>query len=355
MSHARRCLVFLSLVFFTACGGSGGGSGDGDLGAPAPGGPPVGSDGASDQTARLRIVNGCSAPLWVFYEIGFNGGSMGTPTPPHQQKLANAGDFVDFPIPDKGLAATRFWPGYGCDATGNNCEVGQSGGPAGDGFTCPANGCAPPVDSKFEGTFGCLSGTADCQANPSGSGVLSGNDYWDTSNVDGYTLPYKVEVLDSCPGGPANGTIDCSGLQLSDCPVSENLSTGGAYSALSSENLQLTNPATPESPVVGCYSPCTKLTFSNWGNAPVYSPSAPEAEYYCCPTPPVSAESCRAGWPANPPTQTAGSVSASKYVQLIHAKCPQVYGYAYDDGNGLWSCAAGTRYRVTFYCPTAVN
>ena len=37
--------------------------------------------------------------------------------------------------------------------------------------------------------------------------------------------------------------------------------------------------------------------------------------------------------------------------RVVHAVCPGVYGYAYDDGMGLAQCPAGTKYHVTFYCP----
>src|SRR3954468_12734112 len=71
------------------------------------------------QTARLRIVNGCSQPLWIFDLQGSGRGSMKAP---HQLKLAANGHY-DFPIPEIGLAATRFWAGSGCDDSGNNCTI----------------------------------------------------------------------------------------------------------------------------------------------------------------------------------------------------------------------------------------
>lgn len=33
--------------------------------------------------------------------------------------------------------------------------MGESGGP---GLPCPSQGCAPPIDSKFEATFGASDG-----------------------------------------------------------------------------------------------------------------------------------------------------------------------------------------------------
>ena len=48
---------------------------------------------------------------------------------------------------------------------------------------------------------------------------------------------------------------------------------------------------------------------------------------------------------------SAGPVASSDYVSVIHAACPHVYAYAYDDGIGLAQCPAGVRYDVTFFCP----
>lgn len=291
-----------------------------------------------EQTARLRVVNACEQPMWVLAQVGSGGGTLDAP---NQVLLAERGDFVDYPIPDIGLAATRFWPGFGCDATGNDCSVGQSGGPASEGFTCPPEGCAPAIDSKFEGTFGCLPSVdpSTCQDNPSAPGVkLPASDGWDTSMVDGFTVAYTVELLDDCPGGPQDGRIDCSGLRLADCPISEDLSTNDQFPSLDAADLVAHDPSTNE--VAGCYSPCGKLTYSNWGNTPTFAPDAAEAAYYCCPTPPIGVDDCR-----------TGPVVDTHYVELIHQQCPQVYSYAYDDGIGNWSCPAGTRYQVTFFCP----
>ena len=310
---------------------------------------------ASSQTTRLRIKNGCDQPIWIFYLVGAGGGTLDAK---NQKKLAKKGDFIDYNIPDQGLAGTRFWPGVACDETGNNCTIGQSGGPPSAGFTCPANiGCAPPVDSKFEGTFGCLATvpSSQCQGNPSSNPPgqpLPQTDGWDTSMVDGYTLPYRVDVTPvngDCSNGPKNNAIDCSGLRLNQCPNNENLSTNNQYPALASENLVLRYPRSTGSSVavapVGCYSPCSKLTSGQWQSIPdppftgtTYQPADPQAQYYCCPT--ISPEAC-----------SSGPVASTSYVKLIHTHCPQTYAYAYDDTNGNFTCPAGTKYEVTFYCP----
>src|SRR5260370_30504123 len=128
---------------------------------------------------------------------------------------------------------------------------GGGGGPVSNGFPCPAKiGCAPPIDSKFEGTFGCVSSMplSQCQANPSSNPPtpLPRADFWDASMVDGYTLPVKVIVYGSCPpgnpGGPAGGVVDCSTLHFSDCPQHENLSTNGQFPNLANEKLLRLHP-----------------------------------------------------------------------------------------------------------------
>jgi len=296
----------------------------------------------NEQVSRLRIVNGCSDPMWIFWYNSEGGGDSGTP----KKFILDAGKpYLDVQIPDAGFAGSRFWPGYNCDPEGNGCQIGQSGGPAKYGFTCPPEGCAPPVDSKFEGTFGCLS-TVDpslCQINPSGAPGqrLPTADSWDTSMVDGYTLPYKVRVLDDCIGGPNNNAIDCSNLSMSSCPDNEDLSSGGIHPEYSSMELNVSNPSTGKK--AGCFSDCGRLTYNNWKYEPGLNPSDLPAVDYCCPVSEISPESCRKGPVAN-----------TSYVDLIHQQCPQVYAYSYDETNpsgALWSCPAGTRYEVTFYCP----
>ena len=70
----------------------------------------------------------------------------------------------------------------------------------------------------------------------------------------------------------------------------------------------------------GPYGPgCQCSLRASWYGG--HNPADLTAQNYCCPTPPVSAASCRAG-PA-PKTQ---------YSNLIHKKCPSVYSYAYMDG-----------------------
>jgi len=162
---------------------------------------------------RLRFVNGCEKDaLWI---AGF---ANGRPLFDKDVKLEPGASHV-VPIPDGGLASSRFWPKWNCDEIGQACAIGQSGGP---GESCGPDGCAPPIDSKFEATFGCLPSAEECARNPSAPKESLGSvDWWDVSQVDGWTLPYKVEVLGKCDGAPH--VIDCSALALSSCPTDEDL------------------------------------------------------------------------------------------------------------------------------------
>ncbi len=299
---------------------------------------------------RLKIINGCGGDMWIQW-LTAQGVSYNAP---NRQKLSGLGSSIEYDIPDKGLPSMRFWPGFDCDANGHNCRIGASGGPAALGFTCPPEGCAPPIDSKFEATFGCIPGVddANCAENPSAAGQpLGRGDWWNSSMVDGFTAPVKVEVNGYCPvgpqgapvygpGGPPGGVIDCSTLTLSQCPTNEDLSTDGQFPGLSNVSLVASNPATGQT--AGCYSPSAKLSFSHWAGAfQTYPPDSPQAQMYACPTPPISPEQCMAG-PAD----------RTDYRNMIHSHC-ETYAYPYDDGVGLSSCPAATNlsYEVTFYCP----
>jgi len=265
---------------------------------------------------RLRITNGCSGEdMWIAHMAAAGIG------PDPQNVRIKPGASYSFSTPDD-LTGTRYWPKLGCDDEGNKCSVGESGGP---GEVCDG-GCAPPVDSKFEASFGTASG-----------------DWVDISLVDGFTLPFKMDLIlkgnKSCGAGDGDRqvstSVDCSHLSLAGCPRDENM---GAVA--SSVDLKVVNPRTNDT--VGCYSPCSKFTFRQWENilANDRSPWDDEVKDYCCPTPPESPEECR-----------RGPVGSTKFVRAVHEGCPGVYGYSYDDGMGLLRCPVDTEYHVTFYCP----
>lgn len=283
---------------------------------------------AKDVDRRLLVVNGCqSGPIWLAHIIA---GAVGPD--PQDVKIAPGANFsFHTGLGSGGLSATRFWPKMGCDLTGNNCSIGDSGGP---GESCVIrkpgkpddySKCAPPVDSKFEATF----------APPD----APTKDTVDMSLVDGYSLPFKLEVMGgnctrhhtaSGPGVPFY-KMDCSTLSWKSCPKVETLN--GA-----TVNLQATNPKTGK--VAGCYSPCMRLTDDKWQKGPAVAPNSPQASPFCC-----------QGVDGSPAACQAGPILQTKYVKSVHELCPAAYGYAYDDKTATIVCTTSTQYVLTFYCP----
>ena len=167
----------------------------------------------------------------------------------------DAGKAAEYKIPSgENIPGVRFWPKYGCDSTGQNCDFGESGGP---GLPCPPKGCSPPVDSKFEATFG----------------ASDGNDWYDASAVDGWTLPYYMEF--KCGATGKVDKADCKGLKQSLCPSQD-------IDGIGNVSLASKNPTKGDS-YGGCYSPCAVLTFQNWNNPyGQHMPAAAPADKYCC-------------------------------------------------------------------------
>jgi hypothetical protein len=284
--------VLVVAAFFTGCPTP-----------PAPAAPDAGPKLAEGRS--LKILNQCADTVWVQQQ-----GHTGSPD---VTKLIK-GDTATFPIPDAGLPSVRYWPKTGCDDIGNNCKVGQSSPP------CPPAGCAPPVDSKLEATWGCsLEDKTKCAVTAQGNPVA--NTFWNASAVDGFTLPFRIEASTE-----SNGCmdVDCSGLDLNQCPTSENLSQGLAqqHPEFSAVDLHVAGEAG------ACFSPCAALTYPTFGGKGQQPPSADAPAPYCCPTPPVSPAQC-----------SAGPVVQTKYVKAVHAGCHSTaYGYAYDDTLGLRQC-----------------
>eukprot|EP01117_Protostelium_nocturnum_P014377 TRINITY_DN5470_c0_g2_i1.p1 TRINITY_DN5470_c0_g2~~TRINITY_DN5470_c0_g2_i1.p1 ORF type:complete len:495 (-),score=145.95 TRINITY_DN5470_c0_g2_i1:142-1626(-) len=299
------------------------------------------------QSADLRLINNCKFPLW------FEGryGGQGAPIPGYPvHTLANPGGFVDYTIPATGLPGTRFWAKYGCDSNGRNCILGEQMQYYPEGG-CPKDGCTAPIDSLFEATWGCKPG-ASCYAQQPTT-------WFDTSQVDGYTIPYKVDVNgnnDECDcnlGGCGLKVIDATRLSLKECPTGEDLSRNGSAPTQSSDNGVVRNLRSVDlrlidsssNSIIGCFSPCKKLNWQ-WGLPEDINPTM----YYCCPTP--EPQNCKTEKGCITPLVCKhGGVEATQYVNRIHDMAPGIYTYAYDDGIGLHACPAGTvTYTMTF-CP----
>jgi hypothetical protein len=291
-----------------------------------PGAGPVGGTGGNLPT-RLRISSRCGQPIWLAHSGGVSDA---------QNIRLAAGQSHDYNIPSSGLGAVRFWPKLGCDGGGHNCAIGDNG--QGGGVPCPAGGCQPPIDSKFEVTF--------APANNSAA------NWYNLSQVDGYTLPFKVTPLGSGAGIGSCNASDCGGLSLARCPGADNLSEGGAFPQYAAQDLRVRDRA---GNVIGCIAPCKKLNYPPpWGIG--LPESSDPALHMCCPTPidPASGQ-CTAARGCMSPDACRNnadprSVTRTGYVAAVHSMCPSAYSYAYDDEAGLHVCPSNTQFEVTF-CP----
>lgn len=300
--------------------------------------PEVGLLLASNPVTRLRVKNSCEYPIWM-QQLNFSSETKAV------IKL-NSGDSYDYAIPAAGLSSTRLWPKAGCNESGQSCRVGQVLPP------CPSDGgCHPDYGSKIEATWGCtLADKTRCGKTPQGDRMLE--TYFNMSAVDGYSFPFNVSVTavnDKFKGSCT--AIDCSGLELARCPTDEDLSKGqggSVFPAYKKVNLQVFK-SSKKSEILGCYSTCTRFT---WSKNTAYpgegkNPKDPEPRMYCCPTPPISSPDCR-----------KGPVIGTKYVKAVHEMCRKTaYTYAYDDGVGLRHCNAEAAFEVTFgpNCPAQFN
>ncbi|PJD95222.1 MAG: hypothetical protein CK426_04870 [Legionella sp.] len=315
----------------------------------------------TEQNVRLRITNQCDTTLWIQQDY------KNKTNDPIVIKIP-AGTSYDYAIPDEGLASTRFWPKSGCNDHGYNCAVGESTGvPEAEKQGYQQGPYAPDINSKFEATFGCLPAIFNnnpslCAANPSDPAHrLNAETWWNGSAVDGYTFPYSITVrnhnsscMDIITGRVlSNPGVDCGKLSVSSCPSDANLSTEGKYNVINGINMTHVNLQWVDksgSPI-GCFSPCSKLTtaqgsddgraLGGWRNVlGGIDPQSPQAQMYCCPTPPITPESC-----------SAGPAARSSYATSVHAtqQC-DAYTYAYDDAKGLARCGSQTYFEVTL-CP----
>lgn len=227
---------------------------------------------------------------------------------------------------------------------GGECNP-QATPPCGAVGGCPSRGCSVPADSLFEATFACTeTDTSKCNINPSAPANdptqrLGPSTFFDTSLVDGYSLPFKVLVkgsaaqlqkcINSNTGGAmeqegGNAIIDGSGLDVDNCPTSTNLESNTGISSVTDTDqmppltyditktdltiqasLGLSTPIikTPpnsipgEAPMgtdfinVACMSSCKKINFGfpyGFNQSEATTPTV----WYCCPTPLPPGQTC---------------------------------------------------------------
>lgn len=289
------------------------------IGGPAT---PPGPTGPTGGDRQLTVRNNCNHTIWVAHSDNVKVAQ--------NIKLDKGGSFV-YNVPDGGIAATRFWPKTGCDGNGTNCTIGDSVAP------CPAGGCQPPIESKFEATFA-AKGSPD-------------QTWYNLSQVDGYTLPFKVVPVGTGAGSGNCVVSDCSGLTLDKCPGAEDLGNGviGGYA---NQDLRVRDNA---GRVIGCMAPCKKWNYpAPWGLG--RPENGDPGLHLCCPTPidPASGQctpqnGCMTSQSCSN-TADPLSVEHTDYVRVMREMCPTAYSYAYDDAAGLHACPNTTGFEVTF-CP----
>lgn len=297
--------------------------------------------------ADVTIVNNCKVNLFIEARMG----GAGSPITGYQpSRSLTMGNSITYNIPDTGASGTRFWAKYGCDSNGKNCLIGDSmqywPNPPGG---CPTGGCQVPVDSLFEATFGCKPGTSCNSASPT--------TWFDTSQVDGWTLPYRLTLYGAtnqcdctASGCPNLTVVDGSHLDLANCPTNEDASANGKYPTSGGRNMSgLDLRLIANNQVIGCMSPCKKLNYGPPAGYGLSEGTIPTL-YMCCPTPNPS--NCLLSNGCILPNDCrAGPIANTQFVKAVHSMAPGVYAYSYDDGVGLHACPAGTvQYQMEF-CP----
>ncbi|WP_165379495.1 thaumatin family protein [Rickettsiales endosymbiont of Peranema trichophorum] len=350
----------------------------------------------TSQPTRLRVTNRCTETIWVQQDFKQTAGKYIV------KELAPQTSH-DYPIPREGLAGTRFWAKQGCNKYGYDCRLGESTGvpsAQNSGYQRPDFPFAPDINSKLEVTWGCLFPNIyqnqqyirnpKCSENPScyptdgtpldpQTAAACAIDskvppvtFWNGSLVDGYTLPFQITITGDtlCQDGKGrvmlDPTVDCPNLPLDQCPTGEDLSQNGQYRELpllnggtfnmSSVNLQYSRHDDPTT-VLGCFSPCSKLTFAAEGglrnvfsdpknpNQPIEVTNKSEyARLYCCPRDSTSVDACR-----------SGPILKTSYYDMIRNQLRptcRAYTYAYDDEYGTGVCTGDFNMELTF-CPNS--
>lgn len=280
---------------------------------------------------------------------------VGGPIPGYKPSndLKNNG-ILKFKIPDEGLASVKLWAKFGCE--NGKCLMGQSMQDWDEdkkasigGCKNSVYGCTPPIDTIFEATFGCNSN--NCAKNPSNLNETLLNDtFFDISHVDGYTLPYKLEIIGDntkCDNNLGLTEINGINLTLDKCPDENKLYLDGK--------------------LVGCMSPCQTLTSSFGKNYTTdkndnVKQFSEDAVRYCCPTPSKYLMNDGTNNVTNECTIQNGCTSSencgelgikdTQYYKLIKKIVPNNYAFAYDDSNGLHTCPRkNIKFVMTFYAP----
>ncbi|XP_077219812.1 thaumatin-like protein 1b [Tasmannia lanceolata] len=226
---------------------------------------------AGAYSTTFTFTNKCNYTVWA-------GTLSGSGSPPLSQTGFQLNQGVSTSLAAPVGWSGRFWGRTHCssDSAGKfKCATGDCGKGS---IPCSGAGAIPPA-TLVEFTLG----------------KNGGQDFYDTSLVDGYNLPFSV--------GPQGGTGNC---RTSGCPSDLN--------AVCPPELQLTGS---NGSIIGCKSACEAF-------------GDPK---YCCTGDYGSPTTCK---PTN-------------YSKIFKKACPLAYSYAYDDASSTFTCT-GANYALTF-CP----
>ncbi|XP_068647363.1 thaumatin-like protein 1b [Aristolochia californica] len=219
----------------------------------------------------FTFVNKCAYEVWAGTQA-----SAGSPALTETGFQLDQGASVSLEAPSHWSG--RFWGRTGCaaDATGQfKCKTGDCGS---NKVACNGAGAIPPA-TLIEFTL-------------DGGG---GQDFYDTSLVDGYNVPFSVN--------PQGGSGSCG---VSAC--------GANINAACPPELKVTDEG---GAIIACKSACEAFN----------------TDEYCCRGAFGGPDTC------NP----------NKYSTVFKQACPTAYSYAYDDKTSTFTCKAPA-YILTF-CP----
>ncbi|KAG9456798.1 hypothetical protein H6P81_001306 [Aristolochia fimbriata] len=221
-------------------------------------------------TTTFTFVNRCGYPVWVGTLS-----SAGSPALSQTGFKLDQGASVSLQAPT-GWSG-RFWGRTHCSDAGGNfkCKTADCGS---NRVSCDGAGAIPPA-TLIEFTL-------------DGSG---GQDFYDTSLVDGYNVPFSVR--------PQGGTGKCG---ESACAADIN--------ALCPSELKVTGDG---GETIACKSACEAFN----------------TDEYCCRGSHGSPDTCK----------------PNRYSTQFKNACPSAYSYAYDDQTSTFTCKAPAYLHT--YCP----
>lgn len=392
---ALRAAMFAAIAFpLAGCGGSDVPITQGPIGA------------ANPSSERLTVVNNCGDDVWLIETPPgavaavqkqwdwFVPYATQTNTLPNGGVVAAvplpAGSSKTFSVPDKGAPGGNFRFYMRCPQPGG---AGQPGGPF-DPRGCTigsAAGDLASINTLFEPTFGCRSGSPGCAFNPAAPAdacrtdpgpdtcpPLASGDNFDISTVDGYTLPMKVEA--SNDGGSCNRlATDAGMLDLASCPheddstlytsvASQQALIAGIDPATGKKGISLlsVDNSTADKPLRACAAVYKWFESDTLGSPPspvresgACDPANGSFGSHCY----YSGAGCDASDPATScpnnsgPQQKVGpkkdgsfAIQNTNWVQQLFAMGYRGYTWQYGDKVGDQSCNSSSTYKLTL-CP----